>query len=47
MVECKIETLKQLLFIPVVVNSVCPKCGDIGRCEPTLSEPDGKECDCD
>ncbi len=29
------------------VNSVCPKCGDTGRCEPrTLSDPDGQECDC-
>ena len=28
-------------------NSVCPKCGDTGRCEPrTLSDPDGQECDC-
>lgn len=28
-------------------NSVCPKCGNTGRCEPrTLSDPDGQECDC-
>lgn len=33
--------------IPHVSNSVCPKCGNTGRCEPrTLSDPDGQECDC-
>ena len=26
---------------------VCPKCGNMGRCEPrTLESPDGQECDC-
>ena len=29
-----------------VSNSVCPKCGDTGRTNPTLSDPDGEECDC-
>lgn len=39
----------QLKFLPIqrVINLVCPKCGNTGRCEPrTLSDPDGQECDC-
>jgi len=29
--------------IPDVINLVCPKCGNTGRCEPrTLSDPDGQ-----
>lgn len=32
---------------PLVMRSVCPKCGNTGRCEPrTLDSPDGQECDC-
>ena len=28
-------------------TAVCKRCGDTGRAEPTLSEPDGIECpDC-
>lgn len=39
--------LVKKLTIPVVINLVCPKCGNTGRCEPrTLSDPDGQECDC-
>ena len=35
------------LTITGVSKSVCPKCGNTGRCEPrTLSDPDGQECDC-
>ena len=35
------------LTIQRVINLVCPKCGNTGRCEPrTLSDPDGQECDC-
>lgn len=30
----------------IIVKYVCPKCNDTGRCEPTLGEPDGKECIC-
>lgn len=41
------EKILQALNIPFVSNSVCPKCGNTGRCEPrTLSDPDGQECDC-
>jgi len=35
------------LTIQRVINLVCPKCGNTGRCEPrTLSDPDGQESDC-
>jgi len=38
---------QQALNIPHVINMVCPKCGNTGRCGPrTLSSPDGQECDC-
>ena len=41
------EKILQALNIPFVSKSVCPKCGNTGRCEPrTLSDPDGQECDC-
>lgn len=41
------EKILQALNIPLVSKSVCPKCGNTGRCEPrTLSDPDGQECDC-
>ena len=31
----------------MLCDSVCPKCGDTGRCEPrTLADPDGQECNC-
>ena len=40
------EIVKKLT-ITDVSKSVCPKCGNTGRCEPrTLSDPDGQECDC-
>lgn len=36
-----------LVDINYWVHIVCPKCGDMGRCEPfTLDSPDGQECDC-
>ena len=39
--------ISEQLNILHVSNSVCPKCGNTGRCEPrTLSDPDGQECDC-
>lgn len=39
--------ISEQLNILRVSNSVCPKCGNTGRCEPrTLSDPDGQECDC-
>lgn len=41
------EKILQALNIPFVSKSVCPKCGNTGRCEPrTLSDPNGQECDC-
>ena len=41
-----VDELEQL-SITDVSKSVCPKCGNTGRCEPrTLSDPDGQECDC-
>ena len=40
--------ISEQLNILHVSNSVCPKCGNTGRCEPrTLSDPDGQVCDCE
>ena len=42
------ETSKSIvkkLDIPHIVVPACPKCGDTGRCDPTLGEPDVRECD--
>jgi len=46
--ECEQEkAVKNNAVLPYVSKSVCPKCGNTGRCEPrTLSDPDGQECDC-
>jgi len=39
--------ISEQLNILRVSNSVCPKCGNTGRCEPrTLGDPDGQECGC-
>ncbi|MDA3856296.1 MAG: hypothetical protein PF569_08615 [Candidatus Woesearchaeota archaeon] len=41
------ERLSTHSTIQHISPSVCPKCGNTGRCEPrTLSDPDGQECDC-
>lgn len=43
------EVLDEVLTIPDVVGRseqlVCDECGDTGRAYPTLSEPDGVECE--
>jgi len=39
------EALNQGQTLPIDSVIKCSNCGDTERAEPTLEEPDGKECD--